>query len=443
MRRWAFRLLPWVLCGVAVGVLWWSVVHGRAEQRAHSGLKLGAAPLVGRDDADGWVWRVNAALVAAGVVAALTALGCWRGWWERARQRWVVIATAAGAASFSVLLALNDGLDGLRYGAEHETEYLANLRDAPPAGTFVRTFVDRINDYTVHVRGHPPGYVLLLKLLDAVGLGGVWPVVALTVVAIGVMAAAVLVAVRAIAGEVWMRRVAPLLIVAPYSVWLMTSGDAVFACLGALGVAALAEGVVRPRRQALALGLAAGLLLGVLLFMTYLGAVFLVVPAVVLVAALRRREPGAAWVVLGGIAAALVVVAAFWLAGFWWFDGVAATNREYHEGSAQFRAWSYFALGNIGAALFALGPATVLGLGALRSKQMWLLVGGAASALAVSHLSKYTKGEVERIWLLFYPWIATAAAGLLAGRRRWVAVAVVAVQAAAAIVLQAALESKW
>ncbi len=442
MRRWAIRLLPLVLLAVGVGVLVWSILEGHDEQRAHPGLKLGAAPLVARDD-DGWTWRFSWALVGAAAVAAMAAGGWWRGWWQRVRQRWVIAGAAGGAAAFAVLLALTDGLDGLRYGAEHDTEYLANLADAPPAGAFVRTFVERINDYTVHVRGHPPGFVLLLKAMDAVGLSGVWPVVVLTIVATGLTAAAVLVAVRAVAGEMWMRRAAPLLVVAPYAVWMMTSGDAVFTCLGALGVAAIAESVARQRRQAVVLGVVAGLLFGVLLYMTYLGAVFLALPLVLLVAALVRRERGAWWVVLGGVGAGLAVVAAFWLAGFWWFDGVAATNTEYREGSAQFRMWSYFALGNIGAALFAIGPISVWGLGMLRSRRMWLLVGAGILALTVSHLSHYTKGEVERIWLLFYPWIAIAGAGLLANRRRWIAVGAVSVQALCAILLQAGLVSKW
>lgn len=442
MRRWTLRLLPLVLLGVGIGVLLWSILEGHDEQRAHPGLKLGAAPLVSRND-DGWTWRFSWALVGAAAVAALVALGWWRGWWQRTRQRWVVAGAAGGAAAFATLLALTDGLEGLRYGAEHDTEYLANLADAPPAGAFVRTFVERIDDYTVHVRGHPPGYVLLLKAMDAVGLSGVWPVVGLTVLATGMTAAAVLVAVRAVAGELWMRRTAPLLVVAPYSIWMMTSGDAVFTCLGALAVAAVAAGVARPRRQALVLGLVAGLLFGVLLYMTYLGAVFLALPLVLLVASLVRRERGTWWVVFGGVGAGLAVVAAFWIAGFWWFDGVAATNTEYREGSAQFRMWSYFALGNIGAALFAVGPVTVWGLGALRSRRMWLLVGAGMLALMISHLSQYTKAEVERIWLVFYPWIAIAGAALLANRRRWVGVGAVSLQALCAIVLQAGLVSKW
>lgn len=443
MTIWRRRLPPLVLACSAVAVVWWSVVRGRAEQRVNTRLNLGAAPLVGRDEMDGWVWRLSWSLVGAGVLALLVAVACRCGWWWRVRQRWVLLATSLGAMLFATLLALSDGLDGLRFGAQDKTEYLASLVKAPPAGEFVRTFIDRIDRYTVHVRGHPPGFVLVLKLLDAVGLSGVWPVVALSILGTGVTAAAVLLTVRAVAGEEWMRRAAPLLIVAPYGIWMVTSGDAVFAAVGALGIVAVAEGVQRRRVHAVWFGVAAGLLFGSLLFLTYLGATFLVIPAVLLVAALRRREIGTWPVVIGGLAGGLAVIAAFWLAGFWWLDGVRATNQQYRLGSAQFREWSYFAVGNIGAALFALGPATVVGLGVVRSRRMWLLVGSALAALLVSHLSQYTKGEVERIWLIFYPWIAIAAAALITRTRKWSGALTVGVQATCAVVLQAALLSKW
>ena len=443
MSRRLRRLLPVGLFAAAAWVVWWSVVNGRSHQRADVSVFLGAAPLVGRDAKDGWDWRFGWGLIGAGVVAAGVCIGCWSGWWWRVRQRWVVAAAAIGAASFAVLLALTDGLDGLRYGAEHKSEYLATLSTKPPAGEFVRTFVARLDNYSVHVRGHPPGYVLVLKSLHVVGLGGVWPVVMLSVVSAGVVAAAVLVAVRAIAGAEWMRRCAPLLVVAPYAIWMVTSADAFFTAIAALGVAAVAEGVTRPRRQSLWFGLVAGLLLGSLLFLTYLGAIFLTVPAVVVIVAVVQRRRGALITLLGAAVTGMAVVAVFRVAGFWWFDGVTATKRQYAAGTAQFREWGYFKFGNIGAAMFAIGPLTVAGFGTLRNRRMWLLVGGAAAALLVSHLSQYTKAEVERIWLLFYPWLVLAAAGLVAQSRRWMTASLVAAQASCAVMLQAALVTKW
>ena len=37
----------------------------------------------------------------------------------------------------------------------------------------------------------------------------------------------------------------------------------------------------------------------------------------------------------------------------------------------------------------------------------WLLVGGALAALALADVTGLSKGEVERIWLPFMPWIVT------------------------------------
>ena len=84
---------------------------------------------------------------------------------------------------------------------------------------------------------------------------------------------------------------------------------------------------------------------------------------------------------------------------------------------------------------------------------MWLIVGAAVAALVASHLSQYTKAEVERIWLLFYPWIAVAAASMfVAGKSatenrpssdRGVAPRLGRRASNGAIVLQSALVTKW
>ena len=121
----------------------------------------------------------------------------------------------------------------------------------------------------------------MLKALDAVGLGGVWPAAALSIIATGVATAAVLAVTGRIAGETWMRRAAPFLVVSPYLIWMVSSADAVYAAAGAVGTAAVAMGTGRPARTAAAWGIAGGLVLGALMLGTYLGAVFMVVPAIV------------------------------------------------------------------------------------------------------------------------------------------------------------------
>ena len=445
LRRWLVRLGYFGASGTALWTIRHAVERGRALQRSDPEVFLGAAPLVGRNYRDGWDWRFSPALLAAGAVAAAVVLVVERGWLERVRLRVVVVGASVVAGAFATSLALADGVDGLLHGMTDDTEYLGNLPGAPPAGAFVRTFVDRIDDYSVHVRGHPPGFVLVLKALAAVGLGGAWPAALLCLLATMVLVAATLTTVRVIAGDRWVRRAAPFLVLVPYVLWEVTSADAVYTAVGAAGIAAIVVGMTTDRRRsAVAGGLVGGGMLGGLLYLTYLGATYATVPlaAIVAVAIGRRRRANASAVVAAIVAVGAVVVG-FSLAGFWWLDGVRRTQTEYWEGSAQFRHWNYFGYANLAAALLAVGPATFAGLLRLRDRRIWWLVGGAALALTISHLSQYTRGEVERIWLLFYPWLAVAGGALAVGTSRRSTAAWLTVQAGCAIALQAALVSKW
>lgn len=450
-RRWTRRVAAGTLWIAATAVIAISVVWGRNYQREQPLINLGAAPLVGRDGLDGWEWRFNPSLVAALVVAALVVAAVGSSWSMRVRLRWVVVAASVGAGAFAALLALTDGGDGLTYGAAHETEYAANLELLPPGGEFVSTFVDRLDEhldepidgYSVHVRGHPPGFVLVLKTLAWLGMTGTWPAVALSLLGAAATPAGVLVAVWAVAGERWVRLAAPFLVVAPYAIWMVTSADAVFAAVGAWGIAAGAVAVRATGRRATAAGAVSGLLLGSLLFLTYGGATFGLLAVAVVVAAVIVRMPGVWPAVAGAMLGAAAVVTAFAIAGFWWVDGALAVRDQYWAGTAKYRTWTYFGLANLAVALIAVGPATLRGLTLLRSRYIWVLVGGALLALAASHLSQYSRAEVERIWLLFYPFIAVAGAAIVARRGRTAAMGWLGVQALAAIVLQAALLTKW
>jgi len=429
--------------GAAVALIAVSVAWGRVYQRETPQIFLGAAPLVGRDFSDGWDWRFGWALVAAAGVGTVLVGSIVSGWWWQARLRWVVAASSAGSGVFGLLLALTDGANGVVYGAVHRTEYLANLASAPPAGEFVRTFVERIDDYSVHVRGHPPGFVMVLKVLDGVGLGGGWPAASLSVAATVVVPAAVLVTVWAAVDASWVRRVAPLLIVPPYLLWMVTSADAVYTAVGACGMAAVALGLRDSRWPAAAGGAVGGTLLASLLFLTYGGATFALVPMPMVIVAWRVGAGRTARTVVAAGLAGTAVTVEFAVAGFWWFEGAAETREQYWTGSAQFRTWTYFGLANLAIALIALGPATFAGLLALRDRRVWLLVGGGLLAMLAAHVSQYTRGEVERIWLLFFPWIAVAGGAAITASTRLRSAALVGAQAAGAIALQAALVSKW
>ena len=410
------QLLVLALWAGALSALWIGVDWGRELQRTAPEVFLGAAPLVGRNFRDGWDWRFGWGLIGAGSLAAVLLTAVATGWFDRVRLRTVVVAASLGAGAFAVLLALTDGADGVLYGASDDVEYLANVPDAPPVATLVRTFVERINDYTVHVRGHPPGFLAVLKALDGIGLGGAWPAALLSVAATVLLPAGVLVTVWAVAGPDWVRRAAPFLVVAPYALWMVTSADAVFAAIGAWGVALLALGLRQTGVRALGRGARRRAATGHV-------AVHDVRRSDLPADSTRRRDrrPVVATVRnhaggprrAGAVGAAIVVTSAWYLAGFWWFDGAAATRAEYWEGTAQFRIWNYFIVANLAVALIAVGAATLAGLTKLRSRTMWVLVGGSLLAIVAADLSQLSKAEVERIWLLFYPWIVIAAAALV------------------------------
>ena len=426
VRAWWFPMLTALV--VIVSVVWgWRV-------EADPNTNLGAAPLVGR-----WRVRFGLTLVPAAVLAAGVA------WWgprlaQRLRFGSVALGAALSSLAFTLLLAASDGWGHVLDPVVHPGEYWANLAALPPAATMLRRYgtYPFLVSYSEHAMGHPPGFLLLLKGLHGIGLGHPWAAGALSYIGVVAVVVAGLYTVRVVAGGELARGAAPFLVVAPYVVWMGTSADAFYAGVGAVGVLLVVEAHHRgsgARRLVLAFG--AGLVFGALLFLTYGAAVFGVVPIVVAVGLTTHDRRSLAVVSLTAAAGVVAVVVAFRLAGFWWFDGLAVTRRFYWGGTAHFRPAGYFAIGNLGAACIAVGPATVLGLSRLRNRRLWLLVGAGALCVVVADASQYSKAEVERIWLLFYPWLVLAAVAL--GRpRRWLGA-----QAALAIGLQVALVSKW
>jgi methylthioxylose transferase len=409
-----------------------SVMWGRRVQTDER-VKLGAAPLVGA-----WKWRPGLGTllpIAAGIVAlvALPRIAA------RARFAAAAASTAVAAVAFTLTLAAADGWSHVLDPVVHPTEYWANLATLPPAGEMLRHYgtIDFLLKYSVHAKGHPPAFLLLLKTFSAVGLGHPWVAGALSYLGVAIVPVAVLLTVRSVASENAARTTAPFLALAPYAVWMGTSADALYTAVAASGVACLALALrTASRRNRWFLASSAGLLLGVGLFFTYGLVPFLLLPIVITVV----TRPS--WRVLFETAGFAVVATAlvtfgFCAAGFWWFDGVRTTRTFYWWGTAQYRPWRYFLVGNLGSSLIAVGPIVALGLAALRQRAIWWIVGGGLFCLLVADVSQYSKGEVERIWLLFYPWLIPAVVAL--PKRR----AFLVVHATSAVVLQTWLVSKW
>ncbi|MGH8992072.1 MAG: hypothetical protein ACRDZ7_11215, partial [Acidimicrobiia bacterium] len=144
--------------------------------------------------------------------------------------------------------------------------------------------------------------------------------------------------------------------------------------------------------------------------------------------------------------AALAVAVAFAAAGFWWFDGLAATRAAYVTGVAGRRPYGYFLVANLAAFAVVVGPATAAALTRGRAggagdgsaaRGLGLLVGGAALAVVVADLSGLSKAEVERIWLPFVPWVLLATARL--GRSR----AWLGLQAGVALAIAVSVRTPW
>ncbi|MDQ6696377.1 MAG: hypothetical protein M3Z46_02830 [Actinomycetota bacterium] len=121
----------------------------------------------------------------------------------------------------------------------------------------------------------------------------------------------------------------------------------------------------------------------------------------------RRLRP-----LLVAACAGAVVIGLAAAAGFWWFAGLAATRVEYDVGISQIRPYRYFLIGNLAVFAVACGPAVVAGIASMRRHNLdaWLLCAGAIVAVGATDLSGLSKGEVERIWLRFVPWVLSGVA---------------------------------
>lgn len=388
-----------------------------------------APPFVGHLRLHVSVGTVVAVLVATLVVVCGPAFARSARWGVLLLLGWVV------TAAFAVALATTDGWSAVTAPLQGEHDYLGVVplvRDDP--GAFLRTFTDRALDYPIHVRGHPPGFPLLLAGMDRVGLGGAGWAAAL-VIGVGASAVvAVAITVRALAdgpGQDVVRRALPAVVLAPAALWLATTADAFFAGVLAWGIALLALASTRERGWPWAL--ASGLVLGLCPFLSYgllpMGALALVVGV-----ATRRWLPT--------IIAGCVVLAsagAWAAAGFWLPDGVAVTHLASSLGRAADRPYAYFVVADLVLLGLLVGPAGVGGLTGLRNlpRAVRLLVLVALAAALVGALSGVERGEVERIWLPLACWVVPAAA-VLAPSRRWLVA-----QAATTVVLQVVLASAW
>jgi methylthioxylose transferase len=528
---------------IAAVLLGWAVIWGRRVQKSPD-VKLGAAPLVGQ-----WKFRPSIGYLMPIVVASFVIIATPR-LFVRLQTRWLVLSTVGLTAAFTAALAGADGRIAMLAPVVHRTEYLFWLDKMPPVRKLLTVYdeYDFIVNFGTHIKGHPPGYILVLKALAAIGLTKPWIIASVSYLSAGLVAGSVLVVARRFGSATFTRRAAPFLILAPYAVWMGTSADAMFSAfvaMGAAGIAMAATSNARIRR--LGFGLLAGLLIGLGLYSSWgtvtcgpiiaaalwcgsawpdsaragqlhsAGSLVVSSPSA---SSARRSSPpsettmtsasghgltapaelrgtisledrfrnifGVTMAALGGI---VIVAIAMTLLGYNWFAGIGLTKRLYWKGTAQFRPWRYFLVGNLGAVLLAIGAVAVIGIATLgfnvgftesvlqsirkpRGRRIshsptklagqeapayavptavtgadrthdvglrWLriMVIATIGCVLIADLSQYSKGEVERIWLPFMPWL-TLPAAILNRQRIWLIL-----QASMAIGLQIMLISKW
>ncbi len=386
--RWA------VLVAVALAASWLAV-------RLHARLGTAGAPFDGE-----YRFAVNprSALAPLLAVGALVAVA--RGWTDRLPWRVLLLATYAVAAGWALALAVVDGAAGLANPVTNPEEYLADVpRVGDHPAAFVRGFVADAGSLTPATRSHPPLPVLLLWLLDRAGITS--PVaLGVTLTLLGVLTVPlVLVAVRSLAGEPSARRLGPLLALAPYAVWVAVSMDAVTAALGAAVVAAGAVGSEHGRRwwANTAWAAAAGLLLGTAALFSY--AVAWLAVTVMCIYFVRRRP------LLNVVSAVctLVPVLLAQAAGFGWTDGLAAARQDLMVRLGPARSAVLWGMLGLAALLIACGPAVVASARKVRMTPGWPFLVGAVGGIGFAVLAGLTRGEAERSWLPFFPWLLVAA----------------------------------
>jgi hypothetical protein len=429
-RRTALVLGGWLV--LVLGARWWG--QRLLEQRGFEDLRLGSPPFTGRDDLVAG-WRTIVPIVVGGALIAILPRIVGRLSWRR-----LLLAAFLLAALWAVAINLTRGWDGITGPMlRAEDEYYLDVPQVGDPGEFLERFTDDIDDFVVHVRSHPPGFLLLLWAIASLGLSGPGWAAALCVIGGAAATPAVLVALRELAGEDRARRAAPFLVLAPAGLWIASSADALYAGVAAWAVALLVLSTSRRDRRGDLLALAAGLALGAVLMFSY-GLVLIALVALPVLVARRRVRPAllAALVAVG-------VIGAFGLAGFNYLEGFAVARREVGESVQHTRPLWYFAFSNLAAFAVVVGPATVVALTRLRDRTTWLVVGGALAAVVVADLSALSKGEVERIWLAFAVWVLAACSALVPAQR-WSSSAVrgwLALQVAVALVVQTYVRTGW
>ena len=363
--------------------------------------------------------------------------------------RRLLVAGYLVAVAWTFGLAAVDGGNGFARPVVNPDEYLIDVGGVGNhPGSWLAHFVASSDLHSAATRTHPPAPVLFLWLLGKMGItrpGTLGFVLA----GIGCLTIPlVAIAVRSLCGETAARRLLPVLALAPYAVWVAVSMDAVTMTLAAAGITCgvLASEHRRTGWSQTSWGLAAGMLIGTSSLFSY-AAPWLAI-SVICVYFVRRRP---LLNIITGLGA-LVPLFLFRAAGYVWTDGLTAAQKDFSLRVGSHRSWLLWAFLDVVILLIACGPALIITLKRLRLTPGWPFLAGAGAAVIFAIGSGLARGEVERSWLPFYPWLLTAAVAPLvrptrdtpptetAGPMPWPEIVVGVI---AATVLQAILRTTW
>lgn len=427
-RRDALRWVVLGLCGLAGTAL---------AVQLDARLGTASAPFLGR-----YKIRVGPGSVLAPLVAAAVLWSASRGAIQQRSWRKIQLFGYTAGLTWAIALALVDGWSGLTKALGSPEEYLGDVRrvgDDPLA--YLRHFTSDASAHSVASRGHPPGPVLFLWLADQIGVDNHvllgFLITALSALTIPL----VLSAVRDSVGEPAARRYLPVLVLAPYAIWVAVSLDGLVATLGAAAiVAGLRASRTRVRGWAASgWALTAGLLTGVAALFSY-SAPWLGLSIVFIYFARRRAFLN----VVTGLGALVPVMAAQSL-GFGWADGLVAAETDYASRIAPYRSVLWWSAISVVVLLLATGPAIVASARKVRNTAAWPFLVGAGAAVVFSIAAGLARGGVEHAWLPFFPWLTVAAVApeKPAGELPQTPLLLTAVGAALAIVIEALLITPW
>lgn len=421
-------LVGWLVLVSAGLLLTWLAVEGGAR------LGTASAPFLGR-----YRLEVSPLSVVAPLVAGAVLFAAMRGWFESMPWSRLRLVSAVGLFGWAVSLALVDGLSGLTRSLSADSF----LGDVPEVGddplAFLRTFTERSAEHTAATRGHPPAPVLLLWALNRAGITGHFPLALIVTAAGALWVPLVLSAVRDVSGETAARRYAPVLMLAPYAVWLAVSLDAVVLTIGAAMTVAGLRATRKRGWAAAGWAVLAGVLLGVAALFAY-AAAWLGLSIVGIYFARRR----AALNLFSGLGALAPVLLASTL-GFVWTDGLATAYADFAKHVEPQRSALWWGLISVCALLIAAGPALYASVRKLRNTPGWPFLMGAASAVVFSIAAGLARGGVEHAWLPYFPWLTVAAVAPEepAGRAAPAPLLLAAAGAATAVIIEAVLLTPW